>query len=389
MVATAPAPGNYTHKPKKGTKTSKYEQKQGTAEPTRQDIKDAMRWVATHTNLVPTLVGPTASGKTRMVHEWAQEIDAELVSVLLSQHTPDEISGFQTEVKGELVAQMPYWFRAAQEAHAKNKPVILLFDELGLAREECRGALYTFFRDRELHGQTLDGETYVVAAMNPATLAPPFKTRSVMLHVPADRSYLMSFASHPLARRAAEGGNLTVEGDSAYSNEPPERPETVNAAAIDALNRLDAEFWNMSEPAQRSVLQALVPPATLEEMLRDNLDVSNLSRHPDLLREVLSEMEPLDALNTMTGVLETTPQLDPDEIAHAMFVIQDILYDDVENLLEPYMAQERPSHVRQGVQRINNKLFWELVEQANFVRAENGELKGTAIDRYIAQRGDE
>ena len=60
---------------------------------TRDDVKHAALWVAQHTNRVPCLWGPTASGKTYMAHEIATEVDGELITVLLSQFTPDEEIG--------------------------------------------------------------------------------------------------------------------------------------------------------------------------------------------------------------------------------------------------------------------------------------------------------
>ena len=357
-------------------------------EPTREDVKSAMKWVAERTNLVPVLHGPTASGKTYLAHQWANEIGGELITCLLSQHTPDEVAGFQTEINGELVAQMPYWFRRAQQVIDDGRIPIIFFDELGLAREEVRGAVYTFMRDREIHGNKLNGTAYVVAAMNPATLAPPFMSRAVMLNVPADRAYLISIAKHPMARKAAEAGTISNENDPAYSNQSAPRPETVHAAAIDALNQLDRDFWQMEEPAQRLVLQGLVPPATLEELMRDQLDVSVLAKKPAAFREAAAGMDPADFLNIVESILETLPSLTPRQRALILFEIQDACYDDVDNRLEPYHSKARSEVIQQAAIGMDVEAFWKRVEDTGFISAENDELKGTAIDRWIAQRGE-
>ena len=372
------------------TTTKPKVEKKVVQEPTRADVKAAMTWVAKNTNLVATLWGPTASGKTRMVHDWAEEMGGECVTVLLSQHTPDEIAGFQTEIDGQLVAQKPFWFRQAEKVTAAGKPVVLLFDELGLARAEVTGAIFTFFRDRHLHDHKLEGEVYVVAAMNPATLLPAYMSRSLLMHVPADRGHMLSIAKHPLAIKAAQAGNLTVNDGGAYSNDAPPYPETVTMSSVDALNQTNkGGFWHMTEPARRTVIQGLVPRATLEELLRDHLDVSVLARQPKELAKTLEGLNSIDILNIIEGLLETLPQLNPKEIADLIITIQDeVLYNDIDNLLEPFMAVERPEHIQNAALTVDNDYLWKQIEKRGFVKAKNGELSGTAIDRWIAQRGE-
>lgn len=386
-VATKPRPS--TEKIKAPAKA------QAPAEPTRDDVKAAMVWTATHTNLVPTLVGPTASGKTFMVRKWAQEIGAECVALLLSQHTPDEIAGFQTENSktGELYDRLPAWARTVAAAHAAGRPAVVFLDEFDKSREEVRGTLLTFLRDRTLHDIDLSGTAkapiYVVAAMNPGMLSPEYMTRSLLLHVPADRAYLMDIAKHPLARRAAESGRLVLDGDGSYSNTPPPRPETVHSASVTVLNAIDASFWALTEPAQRLVLQGLVPPATLEDMLRDRLDVSNLARNPADFSEVVRSLDAVDALNVINSTLEALPDLTPVEGAELLAEIQDVIYDDVNGLLEPYMAVERSEAIRNAALKIDNSRLWEILTSRNQIGAKDGQLVGTQVDRYIAQRGEQ
>ena len=353
--------------------------------PTREDIRAAFQWTVENTNLVPTAWGPTASGKTYMMHQWAEEIGGELITVLLSQHTPDEIAGFQTEVGGQLVAQMPYWFQKAEQVLAEGRTPIILFDELGLAREEVRGAIYTFLRDREIHGHTLSGDAHVVAAMNPAVLAPPLMSRVLLIEVPADRQYLMNMATHTLAKKAAEAGNLNIDDDPAYSSQQPTRPAVIQAAAVDALNQLNASFWAMTEPAQRLVLQGLVPPTTLDEMLRDTLDVSVLARDPKGFAKAVKEMPPVDWHSIVDSVLDTLPQLTAKQRSRIMMEILDSMYDDIPNRLEPYYAKERDQNTIDAVLALDNELLWELISKRNFMDLENDELTGTAIDRWMAE----
>ena len=357
-------------------------------EPTRADRMAAVRWIAEHTNLVPVAHGPTASGKTHGFHKWAEELGTECITVLLSQHTPDEVAGFQTEVGGKLIAQPPYWFVKAQTLIDKGETPVILFDELGLAREEVRGAIYTFLRDREIHGMKLTGKAYVVGAMNPATLAPPLMSRVALIDFPADRNYLLAFAKHALARKAAEVGQLHVEGDPAYSNAPAPRPEIVHGASVDALNQMDGSFHKLPEPSQRVILEAIVPEHALREMMQDTLDVSVLAKRPADFRKVAVDMEAIDWNSVVDGILEALPTLTPIQRSKILFEILDSAYDDIDNRAEVYYSKERPEHIQQAALGIDNDKFWELVAARGFVRSENDELKGTVIDRWIEQRGE-
>ena len=315
-------------------------------EPTREDVFNAAFWVAANTNRVPTLVGPTASGKTWGVHALAEQHNAEVVTVLLGQHTPDEIAGFQLNIDGQLVVQMPYWFRKAQEIIDSGKNVFILFDELGLSREEVRGALYTFFRDRHLHGHSLStsaaSNAYIFSASNPAVFAPPFRSRCVFLHVPADRQYLIDMAQTPYAKKASLG-NLTFYNESAYSNTPPPPPETVDASAIAALNAINSDFWRMTTEARFLVLQGLVPAATLADMLAvREVDMSALSRDINELGNVLSTVPRDQRHGIINSVIETFPNLTSEEVVEALLEIIDRIYDDLSTQdLEVYFSTPR------------------------------------------------
>ena len=69
------------------TKKTDDDVKQKIVPPTRDEIKQATIWFATRTSRVPVLVGPTASGKTRMAMLIAEERNAKLITVLLQQDT--------------------------------------------------------------------------------------------------------------------------------------------------------------------------------------------------------------------------------------------------------------------------------------------------------------
>ena len=323
-------------KPTEDTATTPQEQTPD--EPTREDIFSAALVVARHTNLVPTFLGPTASGKTYGVQHMAEANNAEVVTVLLGQHTPDEIAGFQLAINDKLVIQMPFWFKEAQDILDRGKNAWILFDELGLSREETRGALYTFMRDRHLHGHTLNTSganqsVLVFAASNAATFAPPFKTRCLFLSVPSDRSYLQAIASgSDFASKVVRLAPIHYDKDPFWSNEPPPEPIVMHSASTKALVDLsvEREFWRLTEPARYAILSGLVPHQTLAAVLKESvLDISVLAKNWQELERALHALPTDKRLTMINNVIETLPQLEKEERAEALMAILNVLYDDL------------------------------------------------------------
>lgn len=363
--------------------------------PTREDIASAMMWIAQRTNRVPTLYGPTASGKTYLVHQLAKEHGAEVVTVLLGQHTPDEITGFQMPGKdNQLVAQHSYWMRQAQEILNSGKKVFILFDELNAAREEVRGAIYTFLRDRHLHGDhSLDRpDVLVFAAMNPAMLAAPYRSRCCFFHVPADATYLTGMAKNSLATFAAVHGEISKEGsDSAYSNAAPPPPETVDASAIAALNAIDTSFWTDLSPAARGlVITSLVPPALAKAMLEDNqaIDASELAKDVEMLFETLRSLPVPETMTLIAQLMSSYGTMNDGERENAHAAVLDAVYGDGTRdglaLLESYYFG-RTDEMRAAISHIKAEPMVKALAERGMAIDEDGSTpKGTIFERLDA-----
>ena len=283
------------------------EVKQKIVLPTRDEIETAVVWMAENTNRVPCLVGPTASGKTRMAMKIAQERDAKLITILLQQDTPEEIAGFQAPIGDRLLALTPYWFDRAQEALDAGNKVVLFFDELGLSHEATRGAIYTFLRDREVRGRHLSCEhgngacpkcLLVLSAMNPAELAPPMLSRIAQFHVPMDRAHMVSLASTDLARRIARMAPISGKHPS-LSNDPPPPPTNYDLSAQAVVNSFDLKFWNLPEGSRSAIVTAILPPALINEVFReDSLSTPSIAqqfKRPELIIPIMHSLSPTDA----------------------------------------------------------------------------------------------
>lgn len=349
--------------------------------PTREDIFAAALLVAKKTNLVPTLLGPTASGKTFGLQQLSEENNAEVVTVLLGQHTPDEIAGFQLALNNELVIQMPFWFKEAQNILNKGKNAWILFDELGLSREETRGALYTFMRDRHLHGHRLDTgkirnvktEVLVFAASNPATFAPPFKSRCLFLSVPSDRDYLKKIASSSdFVTKIAKLAPISDNSDPFYSNDAPPAPVVINAAAIKALVDITyaSEFWRLNEPARYAILSGLVPRQTLTAVLKDTtINLTALLNSPDEIKVILAAL-PTDKRHSMiTNLLSGFSQVDKNIRADAIITILDTIYDDITgNDIEIYFSTPHDEDVITSISEIDLEYLVKRLAERNIFK---------------------
>ena len=369
--------------------------------PTREDIYEAALWTARHTNRVPTFLGPTASGKTFGMQVMAAQNNAEVVTVLLGQHTPDEIAGFQLALKDEYGAEelkvaAPYWFKETQNILDRGKSAYILFDELGLSREEVRGALYTFFRDRHLHGHKLVAkkgqEVLVFAASNPAMFAPPFRSRCLFLHMPADRDYMLSFSKGNLARKVLGIAPISNESeDPAYSNAPPPPPVVVDASAAAVLNAVDdvtTKFWHLSEGSRVSVLAGVLPTQVLHEVLTERgLDASALAKDYDTLVRALRAM-PKDTKHSMiNNVIESFASLTPEERARALSGIQDIIYDDLtaDDLLT-YFSTQRSDSAVEAVSKIDPEYMEKVLREKELIFVDTNAKGEHTVGGTIATR---
>ena len=361
--------------------------------PTREDAMQAMLWTAQHTPLIPIAWGPTATGKT---YGWSHLDGWDLITVLAAQHTPDEIAGFQAIVNGRLEEQLPYWFRHAQEQLELGRKVVILFDEISLARDEVKGALYTFFRDRHLHGHKLQGtdengmnpNVMVVGATNPGVLAPPFMSRAILFPIPADREYLLAMAKNSQAKRVAADGPISDDTDPSWSNQAPPQMLTVHAATIDTMNRMDKSFYALTDGAQHLILQGLLPQSVYEQLQRERVDMTALLQYPEEISKHIQQLDAPDAVALSLELLETLDEHTPKDRAIIMFHILDGMWRGSEEHVEAYFATEKSPRVVSAVEGLDAAHLNDMLVKSGVLgfKEENGQmvLHGPWVDPYIA-----
>jgi hypothetical protein len=357
---------------------------------TRDEIWDAAMWTARHTDLIPTMAGPTAVGKTYGLKVLAERNNAELIVILLSQHTPEEVTGFQMPdpVTGKLTEQLPYWFRRAQEVLDKGRSVYFLFDELNLAQEGVRGAMYTFFRERTVHGHKLhasdNAEVLVFAAMNQSEMEAAYESRCAFFNVPADQNYLKSFATNAWAKKAIAKGRLTDDDVAHKSNTPMPPPTTVTGSGVAALNATShPSFWELSENSRALVLYAVVPPDVAQLLMNEaaTFDVKSMIENPDVLYEYMKSLPLTEALTMASNVVLGYAQVDTGyEKAHVAML--DAIYDNPD-LLEAYVAFEYTPEMQEQMKRFSPDVVIAELEARKMLVAspKANRISGSMLDR--------
>lgn len=368
-------------------------------QPTRDEIEQAVVWMAMHTNRVPCLVGPTASGKTRMAMKIAAEREAKLITILLQQDTPEEIAGFQAPIGDRLLALTPYWFDRAQKVLDDSSKVVLFFDELGLSHEATRGAIYTFLRDREIRGKSLSCAhasvacpecVLVIAAMNPAELAPPMLSRIAMFHVPMDRQHMIGLASTDLARRIARIAPIAGKHPS-LSNDPPPPPTTYDLSAQAVVNKFDRAFWNLPEGTRSAIVTSILPPALIEEVFReDTLSTPSIAqqvKRPELIIPIMKSLSPPDAaVNAMELWRECSKMATLAEAKYVIVAVTEALsMDEEKQSLFMDMSDEDVNKWWQERSPEESEELIALVESEELLVFDPEKPRGRLLDNYLMQ----
>lgn len=245
----------------------------------RKHIVEALEWIATRSNRVPVLWGPTAEGKTWAVHEWARRIGAEVIHLYLAHQDPFEVCGFQLERKdGTLEWALPYWYRKALDLLDKGQKVIIFLDELGQAHEATRGTIYSFLRDGHVADVPLPdrgSRAFLVGATNPFDPEGGLMTRVAFIPVLPDRPYYEEVAGdHDLARLLVD--RLSIDSPEVWdsrewSGELPPNPPKLTVADVAAVRDLiTPDFWGLDEETRSIVLSAILPAEAVELLKQEN-----------------------------------------------------------------------------------------------------------------------
>lgn len=104
------------------------------------------------------LMGAPGIGKTAMVTQFAERMDADLVDVRLSAETPSSFEGkdYISPQTGHLKKAKAWWLQRIDHNKSDNRPTVLFFDEYTNAPDALQQLAYSPFNERKYHGTTFD-----------------------------------------------------------------------------------------------------------------------------------------------------------------------------------------------------------------------------------------
>jgi len=131
---------------------------------TIEDAKVAVEYLMSRQH-VPILLGEAGVGKTEIIKRIAKEKNRKLIVLILSQMEPGDLLGLpaKDEKTGKTVYYKPDWWPEDKEQ------TIIFLDEINRAHVSVRNAVMQLLIDKRIHNNRLPQNTWVVAAMNPAT----------------------------------------------------------------------------------------------------------------------------------------------------------------------------------------------------------------------------
>lgn len=136
--------------------------------------------IAANLNINLGFAGAHGRAKTSVVKQYANENGYELITIILSRLTPEDMIGLPVSEsfnKQTVTAfSNPKWL---VEACDKNKKVLLFFDEFNNAELDTQASILDLIESREANGLNLNDDTQIVMAFNPEDIAPSAKTLSM------------------------------------------------------------------------------------------------------------------------------------------------------------------------------------------------------------------
>ena len=120
------------------------------------------------TKLPGLIMSTPGMGKTSTIQLWCNAHDYELVTVIASQYSADDILGLQSIKDGELVRLSPAWFNKLMKLHESNpnKGIILFLDEITTCDEFIQAPLLNLIFNRSIGLQQLPDNVTIVSAGN-------------------------------------------------------------------------------------------------------------------------------------------------------------------------------------------------------------------------------
>lgn len=129
--------------------------------------------IASDLNINIAFCGAHGRAKTSFVKQYADKNGYELITIILSRMTPEDMIGLPTsdKYKDNMVTcfSSPDWLVKASDPDNK---VLLFFDEFNNSEPDTMASILDLIESREANGLHLNDNTQIVMAFNPPSIAP-------------------------------------------------------------------------------------------------------------------------------------------------------------------------------------------------------------------------
>lgn len=116
---------------------------------------------------IPLLIlSHAGQGKTSTVRLYCKYMDYNLVTIIPSQNSSDDVLGIQSVVDGRLTRLTPSWFNHLEEIMKNGKRTILFIDEISTCDSYIQGPLLDLIFSHSLGERKLDSNCLIIAAGN-------------------------------------------------------------------------------------------------------------------------------------------------------------------------------------------------------------------------------
>ena len=112
------------------------------------------------------LLSHAGMGKTSTVRLYCKYMDYNLITIIPSQSSADDILGLQSVKDGKLVRLTPSWFNHLEEVMKNGKRTILFIDEISTCDSYIQGPLLDLIFSHSLGERRLDSNCLIIAAGN-------------------------------------------------------------------------------------------------------------------------------------------------------------------------------------------------------------------------------
>lgn len=306
----------------------------GTNHMTTAQVKPVLETMYDHrSEMVPCFIGAPGIGKTQGIYEFAEEKGVNVVTFILSNTVPSEVSGIRMPDKETKKMEV---FDDMRMASLKDGD-ILFFDEILEAPPALWSACLTLIQDRIMASGRKLPDVFIVAASNkvatPGIIPASTRDRFMFIELDFDFAYWSNWFADKYGVSIPFDFEDKIEEDSDQYNiltprrfvklytwlKKPELKPGFNTTKYNVISsmfdgetaRLFKRMINHVKSPKRQILEAL--PVDLRNKVRDEVDVKTSS-----IKEFIAALQALPEWNEIMGVLATV-ELQQDDLDGIQF----------------------------------------------------------------------